>query len=66
MTHLHKEKRRIKMAQVCINYVYRLKGGNGTASTTIVLYTDDLSHSSLISQIEAARPHHEVIRIINP
>ena len=54
------------MSQVCVNYVYRLKGGNGTASTTIVLCTDDLSHSSLISQIEAARPNHEVIRIINP
>ena len=54
------------MSQVCVNYVYRLKGGNGIASTTIVLYTDDLSHSSLISQIEAKRPNHEVIRIINP
>ena len=60
------DSRRCIMAQVCVNYSYRLKGGNGVASTTIVLYTNDLSHSSLIRLIESQRPHHEVIKILTP
>ncbi len=53
------------MNQVCVNYQYRQRGGNGAASATIVLRTNDTSHSNLIRMIELQRPHHEVIRIIN-